>query len=314
MSLEENPVVLVVGATGYTGRTVVQHLLESGEYRVSILVREKSLDKPSVKEFKAAGANVLVGDVSQPQDVLEGYLKGVDILVILTLIMVDQMPILRAAKQVGTLKRVVPSDFGPSIPRGVTDMYDKKLDVREYIKELGLPYTFIEVGWWLSILLPCTHAAKASPVTPKNRVGNQDRKTIISSWQTIGLLTAKVLNDPRTLNQVVVVHDGEMSPKEAFALGEKVTGEDFSDYEKIPDEVILERAKSTDVLTRLCNQYFTSLFIRGDNVLSGAKARGALDARALYPDVPYPDLEAEAKDIYNNPYNPDLSVVDGMTV
>lgn len=51
-------------------------------------------------------------------------------------------------------------------------------------------------------------------------------------------------------------------------------------------------------MVRLLAQYENSLFLRGDNVLSGALSRGALDARALYPDIPMPVLREEAEKFY----------------
>ena len=45
-------------------------------------------------------------------------------LISLVLVMtVDQKPLFRAAKKVG-VGRVVPSDFGPTAPRGVTTIHD----------------------------------------------------------------------------------------------------------------------------------------------------------------------------------------------
>lgn len=48
-------------------------------------------------------------------------------------------------------------------------------------------------------------------------------------------------------------------------------------------------------------QYGDSVFLRGDNVLSAALERGALDARVLYPDVPVPSLRGEARKFYEDP-------------
>ena len=55
-------------------------------------------------------------------------------------------------------------------------------------------------------------------------------------------------------------------------------------------------------------EYLDSLFLRGDNVLSAALAKGALDARKLYPDIPAPTLRDEAKKFYANPFIPDYDL------
>ncbi len=88
-----------------------------------MLVRPSSVNKPLVKELKAAGAEIRLGDITEAPEKMEAFLQGVDILVSLVLAMVDQKPLFRAAKKVG-VGRVVPSDFGPYAPRGVMTMHD----------------------------------------------------------------------------------------------------------------------------------------------------------------------------------------------
>lgn len=75
----------------------------------------------------------------------------------------------------------------------------------------------------------------------------------------------------------------------------------------------MEGTKSTDLLTKAGSQYMHSLYLRGDNVLSAALASGSLDARELYPDVPYPDFQAEAKKFYASPPVLDIGPFVGMT-
>ena len=109
----------------------------------------------------------------------------------------------------------------------------QKLNIREYIKELGLPYTIIEVGWWLQQLFPYPHSMPYTPLTPKHYVGDRQQKLLVSTLDSIGLFVARIIADPRTLNQIVVVHDGEVTLSETWALGAELTGEDFSDYPRV---------------------------------------------------------------------------------
>lgn len=135
------PLVLIVGASGHTGRVVTKDLLEDGGFvgksftlnddkltslcmqRVAILVRAKSVNKPIIQEFKAAGAELRIGDIAEASEKIEASLQGVDILISLVFAMLDQKPLLLAAKNAG-VGRVVPSDFGPTAPPGVMDMHD----------------------------------------------------------------------------------------------------------------------------------------------------------------------------------------------
>ena len=109
----------------------------------------------------------------------------------------------------------------------------QKLDIREYIKDLGLTYTFVEVGWWLQSLFPYPHSTPESPLTPKHYAGDRQQKLLVSTIESIGLFMARIVADPRTLNQTVIVYDTEVSLSEAWALGAEMTGEDFSDYQRV---------------------------------------------------------------------------------
>ncbi len=87
------------------------------------MVREASVNKPAIKHLSEAGAEVVIGDASESPEKLETYLKGVDVLISTVLVMVDQKSLILAAKKAG-VGRVVPSDFGPTAPKGVMDMHD----------------------------------------------------------------------------------------------------------------------------------------------------------------------------------------------
>lgn len=90
---------------------------------MAILVRAQSVDKPGVKSLVAAGAELRIGDISETVDKIEAFLQGVDVVISLVLAMVDQRPLIQAAKKAG-VGRFIPSDFGPTAPRGVMAMHD----------------------------------------------------------------------------------------------------------------------------------------------------------------------------------------------
>ncbi|KAG9226874.1 hypothetical protein CCMSSC00406_0003453 [Pleurotus cornucopiae] len=288
----------VVGASGNTGGAIAKALLQAGTFRLSILVRQSSVDKPAIKELTDAGAEVVIGDASDSPEKLESYLKGVDVLISTVTMMVDQKPLILAAKKAG-VGRVVPSDFGPTVPKGVMALQDMKLGVRDYVKELDLPHTFIEVGWWLSAMFPPLHSAKDTLLTRKMYVGDRSRPLIYSTLPTIGRMVARIVVDPRALNQTVVAYDGEVSVSDAWKVAEKVTGEDFSDYPEVSAEEIERGCQQTENwMKQVVAEYLRTVFIRGDNTLAKALASGSLDGRKLYDDLPYPNVEEEAKSHY----------------
>ncbi len=109
-----------------------------------MLVRAKSINKPIVQELKAAGAELIIGDISEPEEKIEEFLKGVNVLISMVLVMVDQKPMLRAAKKAG-VGRVIPSDFGPTAPKGVMEMHDFVSFLR-ILMRLKLCLTHTKIG------------------------------------------------------------------------------------------------------------------------------------------------------------------------
>ena len=60
-----------------------------------------------------------------------------------------------------------------------------------------------------------------------------DKLLACTSRKSIGPFVARIISDPRTLNQVVITYDVELSKKDAWKIAEKVTGENFSDYPRV---------------------------------------------------------------------------------
>lgn len=91
---------------------------------VHILCRPESQLKPRIASLKASGAQVHLGELrnSTIQD-LENILKNGKIDIIVSAVnayqkMESQRNLFQAAKNVGTVKRVIPSDFGFATPPG----------------------------------------------------------------------------------------------------------------------------------------------------------------------------------------------------
>lgn len=84
-------------------------------------------------------------------------------------------------------------------------------------------------------------------MTQKVYVGDRSQKLIYSTLPTIGKMVARIIVDPRTLNQTVVAYDGEISINETWKVAAKVTGEDFSDYPKASTAPVFYIAQVIDV-------------------------------------------------------------------
>ncbi|KAH8824370.1 NAD(P)-binding protein [Flagelloscypha sp. PMI_526] len=294
--------VFLVGGTGYTGQQVAKALVETKLFNVSALVRPASLSKAATEELRALGVTIHSGDITTDStETLEKLLHGVDILISMVLVLLDQRPLLLAAKG-ANVGRVVPSDFSPHIEPGVTNMQDMKLAVRAFIKEHAIPHTFIEVGGWVNSMYPYPHGMDTFLAgIGKEFYGSGKVPVSWIDYANLGKLIALIVADPRTLNQVVHAYDGESTLEEAWALAAKVSGENFSDYPRITAEEMEER-RQISVLHDAIFGLFKAVFVRGDNTLAKAVADGALDSHQLYPDYEPMTLEESVRRFYKAPY------------
>ncbi|PIL32965.1 hypothetical protein GSI_05083 [Ganoderma sinense ZZ0214-1] len=314
----QKPLVAVLGATGNTGKNITDTLLASGDFRVAAVVRPSSLSKPAVADLRARGVEIRTGDLSDGVESLTKTLAGTDILVctVATWALGAQRDIIRAAKEVG-VQRVVPCDFGTIGARGVRELYDVKLDIHDLVKELGVPYTFIDVGLWMQLYLPLPLRSQApQPVKDMTWTVYADgsARTLLTHRERIGTYVARILADPRTLNQAVIVWEDEVRQGDAHALGERVSGEgDALNAKRIvasKDGIVSAVAGAKELLAKdpvanaaagmaqAWGEVQMCMFVLEENTLENAKRLGYLDARELYPDIAPLSLEEYAKEFY----------------
>ncbi|KDQ16672.1 hypothetical protein BOTBODRAFT_30591 [Botryobasidium botryosum FD-172 SS1] len=287
--------VLVLGATGNTGGSIVTGLLDSAEFAVIAAIRPSSASKPAAEALKNRGVEIRLLDLehASPDD-LAGVLKGVDI--VISALPWNQLqlqrPVIKASKEAG-VKRFIPCDWGTACCRGVMDLHDEKLGIQGYIQEIGLNYTVVSVGWWMQLLLPSA--------TSGTIYGSGDVKTAVTHRSDIGKLTARVIADPRTINKYVFCWAEETTQNEAFALAERTTGKKI-DVTRVSEEHLRANPGETGQLNRVVADYWLSLWIREDNVVAKAKTEeygGVLDAKELYPDLKLASLAEFAAEFYS---------------
>ena len=107
-------------------------------------------------------------------------------------------------------------------------MAPQKLAIREYVKELGLGYTFIDVGWWMSFFLPVpvnTPVPQLVKTYTWTVYGGGDDPQLLTDTRRIGFYTARILADERTLDKAVIIWEDVATQNEAYALAERYSGE-----------------------------------------------------------------------------------------
>ena len=89
-------------------------------------------------------------------------------------------------------------------------------------------YTFIDIGWWSQGWLPFpsrSQVARELKLVSYSYIGDGSVRTLVTARNRIGLYAARIIADPRTLNQAVIVWDDEPSQAEAQELGLRFSGE-----------------------------------------------------------------------------------------
>lgn len=189
--------------------------------------------------------------------------------------------------------------------------------MHDYIKELGLGYTFIDVGGWYersdlhplpTVLIIAFRSESIAAYAGQSVTayvdlvkamtsanwGTGDVKTAITDRNDIGQYVARILADSRTLNRYVFVWAEEVTLNEVIALAEKVLGKKL-ELPNVSGEELNRRAGNAEGLLVYALQYVQSMWIRGDNTVANAKRPeygSALDAQKLYPDYKPRKLES----------------------
>ena len=104
----------------------------------------------------------------------------------------------------------------------------QKLGIREYVKDLGIGYTIIDVGWWWQFCLPLPLRSGAAERHKKHSWkigGTGDIPMLLINLEHIGTWVARIIADPRTLNQAVIAWEDEVTANVAHDIGERVSGD-----------------------------------------------------------------------------------------
>lgn len=132
--------VIIFGASGETGRSIVNGLLDSTTQFVCVLsphsyvnreeglidfrfqditavTREASLNSKNNDELRNKGVKVVAADLKGPEDDLVSLVKGADVVIssIVATALLDQIPLANAAKKAG-VGRFIPCTFATACP------------------------------------------------------------------------------------------------------------------------------------------------------------------------------------------------------
>jgi len=308
--------ILIVGATGYIGRHIAKASLALG-HPTFLLVRESTAsynsDKVQLLEsFKASGANIVHGSLENYESLVEAV-KKVDVVISAIgggsshMQLLDscmrpfllQHNIIKAIKQVGTIKRFLPAEFGNDVDRvnavepAKSSYFAVKAEIRRAIEGQGIPYTYIFCNSFAGLFV-ANLGQRGLPVPPRDKVeilGNGHAKAVFMNEEDVGVVTIKAVDDERTLNKTLHFRPppNTFSFNELVALWEKMIG-------KILQKVYIQKGQLLKLIAEapfaegLLLSLRYSFFVEGDQTKFKIGVEG-VEACDLYPDVKYTTVE-----------------------
>lgn len=246
--------VVLVGANGRLGPSILQALLDSDSFNVSVLTRasSKSSYPPSV--------NVLKIDDDLPYDQLVKALTDQDALVLAFsgTQKDNSIKLANAAFEAG-VKHIIPADFGScdsSDPRSLdlVPLYVNKKDVRDHLVELSkktkpdgshLSWTSLITGHFFDYGLKSGLLSMDVERCTAKIFDDGNHRFSATTLATIGLATARILqkaDNTRVKNRLVFLHSVQTTQNDLVSAVETVTGKKY-EVEKVNSDVFVKENK-----------------------------------------------------------------------
>ncbi|KAL3697222.1 hypothetical protein R1sor_011298 [Riccia sorocarpa] len=295
--------VLIIGATGYLGNYLVKASIKLG-HPTFILARSPTPSDPAkaqlLKSFRDSGVTVLEGDLNDHEN-LVNVLRQVDV-VIATLSgsgVRDQVNILKAAKEAGTIKRFLPSEFANDVDKATIDFkevaesgdFEVKKSIRREVEKSGIPYTFVVSGGFAAFFVAnLGNDNLTSP--PRDKVtiwGDGTAKGIFNNEEDIATFTLKAIDDPRTENKTLHIRPKEnrVSQRDIVTLWEKKIGHTL-EKTVVSEEELAKIIQETPFPNNILHAVRYSVWVKGSQNFQ--LDSNDVEATELYPDVGYKTL------------------------
>lgn len=306
--MAEKSKILIIGGTGYFGK----HLVEASvrlDHQTFALVRQGTMASDPekaklIEAFRNSGVTMLFGDIYDQESLVEA-IKRVD--VVISALghespekLFDQVNIISAIKQVGTIKRYFPSEFGLDVGRiklmePAKTQLGVKAQIREVIKEAGIPYTIVSSNFGAAyyFLQRMGQIEPLEPPTDKILVlGDGNSKVIFVGEEDVATYTIRAADDPRTMNKILYMRPPEniYSHNELISLWERKSGKTFKRI-YVSEEEIFQKIKESPPPLNFGYAIAHAAFVKGEMTNFDIDPLTGVEASELYPDVKYTTVD-----------------------
>jgi uncharacterized protein YbjT (DUF2867 family) len=296
--------VFVVGATGQLGRHFIPALRRYGHDVLVLLRPDLPGDRRDertalVESLVQQGAKVVEGDLHDPR-CLERACADVEAVVSC----VDHRPqnlrlqteLARTAAKSGSVKRIIPSQFGiDSRTYGWARVNhgDVKRALQQEFDACGVPITYVHInGLATSWAASLGQLGLKSPPREQIEVyGNGNVKFSMVAPEDVALYASRTLFDPRTANQHVLISppDNRLSQNELIAIWEDRTKTKLRRRTVSARELDERISVLVDDSGKFPELSFMQLIRAAwiDGLGDGRRRPDALELTELYPDIKY---------------------------
>lgn len=287
--------VLVVGATGLVGSSLVKTCQEKGQ-EVRALVRPESLaDKAKIDPLSTSGVDICEGSL-EDYDSLVKACSGVDAVISAVggFQIGQQTELIKAAKQT-SVKKFIPSDYGldpKAAGEGSCLLFDQKAMIHKAVKEAGLNYTIVHAncffeGW----LYGLGQVGLTAPPEEVELYGSGSVRTALVGVPDVAKVTAATVDDPRALNQELHITANVHSQEELIQTWEEISDKRINRVPVTLEDLERRMAESTvpeAMFDLVVAQLLRSVWIRGDGL---KRPHGVLEATELYPNIQFTSVK-----------------------
>ncbi|KAL2521232.1 NmrA-like negative transcriptional regulator family protein [Forsythia ovata] len=316
MAIDAKSKILIFGATGYLGKYMVTASVSMG-HPTCVYVRPIKPDADSsrlelFKSFESMGVIVIQGELDDHEK-LVSVLKQVDVLISTLAVPqhLEQLKIIKAMKEVGNIKRFVPSEFGNEVDRvsGLPPfqaLLDNKKKIRRATEEAGIPFTYVSANSFAAYFVDyLLHPHdKSDQVT---LYGTGEASAVLNFEEDVAVYTVKAATDPRVENRVIIYRPLKniVSQLDLVSAWEKKTGRTMKRIH-VPEEEIVKLSESLPFPDSIPVSILHNIFIAGAQ-MSFELTEKDLEASQLYPDYNYTCVDELLNICLVNPPKPKLA-------
>ncbi|XVF75052.1 hypothetical protein PTKIN_Ptkin13bG0158000 [Pterospermum kingtungense] len=315
----EKSKILVFGATGYLGKYMVKASVAAG-HLTYVYARPVPLDhhhdNPKLdllKEFEAMGVTISYGELDEHEK-LVSVLQQVEVVISALPVPqhLDQLKIISAMKEAGTIKRFVPSEYGNEVDRTASALppfealLANKRKIRRAAEAAGLSSTYVAGNSFLAYFVDYLlhpHEKPSEVVV----YGTGQAKVVFNYEKDVAAYTVKAATDPRVANRVIIYRPPAniASQSELISAWEKKTGRSLKRVH-VPEEEIIKLSETLPFPDNIPVSILHNIFIKGEQMAYELKEED-LEASKLYPDYNYTTIDQYLEMCLANPLQTKLA-------